>query len=229
MWLQCTPEEAGSRFRINLADLPDVESWMHLTYSASYKASSGGYDALSESYVRIDISSFSIEARGEYGRITEQYAYYGMGNKDQLANEYGTGFAGSYRQFYMSLGDIEPENVPLLMHEYKVLDFSTMAYYKFESTILLDRYDDSFRNQRAFAPIEKPVFSVENIAAPFCNSIPQKYEYVPKFYNSAGNTYSNINIPKFKYKGRNIGYTMSFWMINFGQHSFSTNPYQGRT
>ena len=37
-WLQCTPvgqeEKYKDDFKINLADLPDIQTWMHLTYSA---------------------------------------------------------------------------------------------------------------------------------------------------------------------------------------------------
>ena len=33
---------------------------------------------------------------------------------------------------------------------------------------------------------------------------------------------------RFDYKGRYIGYTMSFWLKNFGQHSFSETPIEGR-
>ena len=80
----------------------------------------------------------------------------------------------------------EEDNVKLLQHQYKVLDYSTMGYYKFENTILTGRYDDAFRNQTAEAIGIMPLFSSENIATPFCNSIPQKFEKVPQFYKSAG-------------------------------------------
>ena len=38
----------------------------------------------------------------------------------------------------------------------------------------------------------------------------------------------DIDIPRFFFKGRDIGYTLSFWLKNFGQHSYSTNPREGR-
>ena len=45
------------------------------------------------------------------------------------------GFPGHYRQFWMTLGYIEDEDkIKLLRHQYKVMDYSTLAYYKFEST-----------------------------------------------------------------------------------------------
>ena len=39
--------------------------------------------------------------------------------------------------------------MPFLMHEYKVLDYSTMGYYRFDENTNIDRYDDSFRVQKA--------------------------------------------------------------------------------
>jgi len=167
-WLRCTPG-VEKDFSIDLAELPDIQSWMHLTYSANYSSATK-----SESYLRIDISSFSKVVRGAYASITDQYAYYGMSKVDK-SKLYSPGFVGDYRQFYITLGYIEPANVPNLMHQYKVLDYSTMGYYKFENTILLDRYDDAFRSQRANVAVVPPVFRTENIAAPFCNSIPQSY------------------------------------------------------
>ena len=73
-----------------------------------------------------------------------------------------------------------------------------------------------------------PDFIQENIAAPFCNSIPAKQVNVPQFYRAGGSKFSGLRIPRFKYKERYIGYTMSFWMKNFGQHAFEPNPAQGR-
>ena len=34
------------------------------------------------------------------------------------------------------------------MHQYKVMDFSTLAYYRFEETTLQKREQDSFRQQK---------------------------------------------------------------------------------
>ena len=72
------------------------------------------------------------------------------------------------------VGYIDPENVKYLMHEYKVLDYSTMGYYRFDLTQFIDRYDDSFRKQKAKPLGFLPNFVQENIAAPYCNSIPAK-------------------------------------------------------
>ena len=47
-----------------------------------------------------------------------------------------------------------------------------MGYYKFETTVLYGRYADAFRNQTARPIKAAPSFYAENIAAPFCNSIP---------------------------------------------------------
>ncbi len=65
------------------------------------------------------------------------------------------------------------------MHQYKVLDYSTMAYYKFINNIFINQYEDAFRDQQAVAVNILPDFREETIAAPFCNSIPQKQVRVP--------------------------------------------------
>ena len=39
---------------------------------------------------------------------------------------------------------------------------------------------------------------------------------------------SGIEIPRFWDKERKISYTVSFWMINFGQHSYGQKPNEGR-
>ena len=113
----------------------------------------------------------------EHLTIDEFVAYYGMGTQRREDVD-GLGFNGHFRQFWMTLGYLEPFNVQYLMHQYKVLDYSTLGYYKFEQTILLNRYDDAFRKQKARYTLA-PKFVIENIAAPFCNSIPQKYVEVP--------------------------------------------------
>lgn len=97
-----------------------------------------------------------------------------------------------------------------------------------EQTVLLSRFDDAFRTQQARIVNVPPLFYTENVAAPFCNSISQQFFQVPQFYKSQGNKFNEIDIPRFKFKGRNIGYTVSFWMKNFGQHSFAKNPLSGR-
>ena len=153
---------------IMLADLPDVQSWMHFTYSAIYKPASTLSGIRSESYLRIDISTFHIIRTGGYKPIKSSNLYYGAGG----AAEEDVGFKGHYRQFYITVGYIDNEDVQNLMHEYKVLDYSTMAYYRFEQTIFIDRYDDSFRVQQARPLRQLPEFVQENISSPFCNSIP---------------------------------------------------------
>ena len=60
------------------------------------------------------------------------------------------------------------------------------------------------------------MFVTENVAAPFCNSISQQFFQVPQFYRSSGDKFSGIDIPMFNFIGRNIGYTVSLWMKNFG-------------
>jgi hypothetical protein len=101
------------------------------------------------------------------------------------------GFRGNYRQFWLTVGYIEPNNVPYLMHEYKVLDYSAMAYYKFDQTIFIGRYEDSFRVQKARPVSVLPDFIQENIASPFCNSIPAKQVQVPQFYRAGGDKFAD--------------------------------------
>lgn len=126
------------------------------------------------------------------------------------------------------MGYIEPDNVPNLAHEYKVLDYSSMAYYRFDQSIFIERYDDAFRVQNARPVSVLPSFVQENIAAPFCNSIPPEQVQVPQFYRASGSKYADIAVPAFKFKGRYIGYTASFWMKNFGAHAYQSNPSLGR-
>ena len=148
----------GDNFFIDLAEIPDIQAWMHLTYSAEYHATSDISEVVSTSYVQIDISEkFSISASGEYTSIENAYVYYGSGDeiieiendKEKGTGRYKTGFMGDYRQFWITVGYIKPDNIRKVMHQYKVLDYSTMGYYKFEQTILLGRYDDAFRIQKA--------------------------------------------------------------------------------
>ena len=144
----------GENFYIDLAEIPDIQAWMHLTYSANYHAVSNDSKVASTSYVRIDISEkFKISASGDYIPITNAYVYYGSGDEiienEKGTGRYKTGFMGDYRQFWITVGYIDPDNIRKIMHQYKVLDYSTMGYYKFEQTILLGRYDDAFRIQKA--------------------------------------------------------------------------------
>ena len=122
------PEEGSNDIEINLFDLPDIESWMHITYSAIYNPASALSSVKSESYLRIDISTYSNEWRGGYRAVETGIVYYGCGGPTIE----DIGFRGNYRQFWLTVGYIEPNNVPYLMHEYKVLDYSSMAYYKFD-------------------------------------------------------------------------------------------------
>lgn len=185
--LKCTPDPDDT-FQIDLEKLPDIQSWIHLTYAANYNPTSKKSSVKSNSYVRLDISSFTIEAVGGYASITKPYVMYGLG--DGYVNEKGQkidfklGFPGNYRQFFLTLGYLKPEKVPLLKHQYKVLDYSTMGYYKMEQTVLLGRYDDAFRPQQARIVNVPPLFVTENVAAPFCNSISQQFYQVPQFYKS---------------------------------------------
>lgn len=211
---------------------------MHLTYSSNYKSVSDSSKVTGETYVRIDVSNQHKMAR--LGRHTpielvknkksaKGKCFYGAGFSNDFALSPVRGFPGNYRQFWLTLGYLkDQESIKLLQHQYKVMDYSTMGYYKFESTILLGRYDDAFRNQTATPVSSEPLFYSENIAAPFCNSIPQKFEKVPQFFQSAGNKFKDLDIPLFDYKGRGIGYTVSFWLKNFGQHSYSQNPSEGQ-
>ena len=173
----------GDDFFIDLEGIPDIQAWMHLTYSANYRAvSASNKSVFSSSYVQLDISSSftAISEKNYYLPITNAYVYYGSGDEDpDTPGRYKSGFMGDYRQFWITVGFIHPSNVRKVMHQYKVLDYSTMGYYKFEQTILLGRYDDSFRIQKAKQLTIFPQFHIENIAAPFCNSIPQKYVQVP--------------------------------------------------
>lgn len=148
-------EENGTAdIQVDLFLLPDIQSWMHITYSAVYNPASTSSGVKSKSYLRIDISTYNRAWEGGYKPVKSGKVYYGCGGP----NVDDVGFTGNYRQFYITVGYIEPENVPYLIHEYKVLDYSTMAYYKFDQTIFIGRYEDSFRVQKA-RPVEKlPTF-----------------------------------------------------------------------
>ena len=75
----------------------------------------------------------------------------------------------------------------------------------------------------------QPNFITEEVAAPYCNSIPQDFVQVPRFSKSAGEKYKAVDIPKFKFRQRYSGYTASFWLKNFGNHSYEAdNVTEGR-
>jgi len=120
---------------------------MHLTFSTNNNAVS---DASKEnsgySYVRIDTSNHP-----EIADIDRHFAMKIPKSKAKGSVYYGSnskkvnGFPGHYRQFWITLGYLEPQNIKFLMHQQKVLDYSTMGYYKFEQTILYDKFADAFR------------------------------------------------------------------------------------
>jgi len=116
-----------------------------MTYSAIYRPASALSGIKSNSYLRIDISSFSSLWIGGYKPIVSNKLYYGAGGRDAE----NVGFMGHYRQMWITVGYIDQSKVPNLMHEYKVLDYSTMAYYRFDQSIFIDRYEDAFRIQKA--------------------------------------------------------------------------------
>jgi len=57
--------------------------------------------------VRIDISTFNIIAYGDYVTLNNNNVSYG----GALNNSVNKGFPGDYRQFYITLGYIQPENI----------------------------------------------------------------------------------------------------------------------
>lgn len=124
-YLQCTPtsDSAEDDFSIDLEKLPDIQSWIHLTYSVNYNPTSKKSSVQSQSYVRLDISSFTIEANGGYASIEKPYVMYGLGDSylnkidgKEILEAFKPGFPGNYRQFFITLGYIDPEKVPLLKH-----------------------------------------------------------------------------------------------------------------
>jgi len=86
VWLAClsSPGNGGQsltsiKLKIELGLLPDIQSWMHLTYSANFSNNSS---TSSNSYLRIDISDFNIAVVGEYIKIPKNsnWVFYGIGN-----------------------------------------------------------------------------------------------------------------------------------------------------
>lgn len=171
--IQCTPfgqaEDDGDDFKIMLADLVDIQSWMHLTFSANYSP-----DAQSrKSYLKID----QVAATGPYTQMRDRFAYYGAGFADEtIANR--KGFPGHYRQFYFTLGYMEQAQIELLEHQEKVLELETRGYFKFSGD-----FADAFRPQQAEKLGEQWPNIVEEreIAAPFCQSLAQKLVELPSF------------------------------------------------
>ena len=70
-------DEETKDIEVDLFELPDIESWMHITYSAVYNPASQSSGIVSESYLRIDISTYSNEWRGGYQPIRTGKVYYG--------------------------------------------------------------------------------------------------------------------------------------------------------
>lgn len=71
--------------------------------------------------------------------------------------------------------------------------------------------------------------SEDDIAVPYCQSLPQKLVTVPKFTNSPGSQFSKIPIKDFKYEQQKYGYTVSIWLKNSGMQNISADPRTGRT
>jgi len=132
-WLICENGEYVEDMKIDLSVLPDIMAWMHITYSANYKPLSAAGEVEAHAYLRIDISTFSKKWEGSFIPIVSNKVYYGAGGvRVAEKSDEDLGFPGHYRQFWLSVGYIEDTNVPYLMHEYKVLDYSTMGYYRFD-------------------------------------------------------------------------------------------------
>ena len=90
----CENGDEEAAIEVNLEDLPDVESWMHITYSANYQP-----NGKSQSYIRIDISSFNKKwDTDQFIPVVSNKVYYGAGGPS--AAEQGDkdkGFPGHYR------------------------------------------------------------------------------------------------------------------------------------
>ena len=104
-WLECSPptnddEETSSDdiMRIDLTDLPDIQAWMHLTYSAKHIPSSGKSEAKSHAYLTVK----DITETGPYVPMQDRNVYYGT-----AMDKSSQGFPGDYRQFYFTLGYVE--------------------------------------------------------------------------------------------------------------------------
>ena len=127
--------------KIHLADIPDIQAWMHLTYSANHVPVSRLADSKSHAYLNID----RITVTGSYMQMQDRNVFYGIGSNTKYS-AMGKGFAGDYRQFYFSLGYTEEASIELLKHQEKVLEFETRGYYRFGCA---DTMADVFRQQKA--------------------------------------------------------------------------------
>ena len=111
-WLQCTPfgqeEEFEEDFIISLADLPDIQAWTHLTYSAMY---SPDEDKI-HSYLKVG----DVYVKGPYMQMKDDIVYFGAGLDLQDGQGPRQGFAGDYRQFYYTLGYVEQDRIDLFKH-----------------------------------------------------------------------------------------------------------------
>ena len=58
-----------------LAELPDIQAWMHLTYSANHSPVSKKAEAKSLPYLKVE----NILVTGPYLQIFDRRAYYGAG------------------------------------------------------------------------------------------------------------------------------------------------------
>ena len=114
---------------------------MHLTYSANFVPVSDLRPVESHAYVSID--GFKVD--GPYTPMRDRRAYYGCGMDLEDGLGHQMGFPGDYRQFYYTMGYVEPASIDLLKHEEKPIEFETRGYYKFEQSEFLDRFDDAFR------------------------------------------------------------------------------------
>ena len=103
-WLRCESGDTNGTgdIEVDLAELPDIQAWMHLTFSAIYNPASASSSVKSQSYLRIDISSFHKTWQGGYRPIKGNKVYYGCAGL--LSTDLG--FPGNYRQFWITVGYI---------------------------------------------------------------------------------------------------------------------------
>jgi hypothetical protein len=65
----------GDNLKMKLADLPDLKSWMHFTYSANFVPVSGLAPVESTAYISVN----GITVTGEYSPMQDRNIYYGCG------------------------------------------------------------------------------------------------------------------------------------------------------
>ena len=108
----------------DVSKIPDMQSWMHLTFSAEWgnKAMGGG-----SSYLRIDFPKLNRTISGSYTNLKSPEVYVGIGS------DMKRGFNGDIREVWVSLGYLEGADVKKIMNMNKVFDVSTMGYYKFQN------------------------------------------------------------------------------------------------